>query len=83
MGGVDDRLVALRSAVFDGDGQRVAVALSRGSWVDLLQRAGGGLLVALAQGVEEAPELSRRCAMTVLYQRHFEHPAVLHVEAEP
>ena len=63
MGGVDDRLVALRSAVFDGDGQRVVVALSRGPWGDLLQRAGDGLIIALAQGVEEAPELSRRCAM--------------------
>ena len=62
MGGVDDRLVALRSAVFDGDGERVVVALSRGPWGDLLQRAGDGLIIALAQGVEEAPDLSRRCA---------------------
>ena len=63
MGAVDDRLVALRRAVFDGDGQRVVVALSRGPWGDLLQRAGDGLLVALVQGVEEAPELTRRCVM--------------------
>ena len=61
MGGVDDRLVALRSAVFDGDGERVVVALSRGPWGDLLQRAGDGLIIALAHGVEEAADLSRRC----------------------
>ncbi|MDA8034413.1 MAG: UPF0158 family protein [Actinomycetota bacterium] len=63
MGGVDDRLVALRSAVFDGDGQRVVAALSRGPWGDLLQRAGDGLIISLAQGVGEAPDLSRRCAI--------------------
>ncbi|MHB1488574.1 MAG: UPF0158 family protein [Acidimicrobiales bacterium] len=63
MGGVDDRLAALRRAVSDGDGQRVVVALSRRLWGDLLQRAGDGLIISLTQSVEEAPDLSRRCAM--------------------
>ena len=60
--GSDDRRAALRSAIFDGDGRRVAVALSKGLRDDLLQLAGDGLLVALAQGVEAAPDLARRCA---------------------
>ncbi|MHB2024647.1 MAG: UPF0158 family protein [Mycobacteriales bacterium] len=58
----DDHLVALRGAVFDADGRRVVGALLRGPWGERLQLAGDGLLVALAQGVEEAADLSRRCA---------------------
>jgi len=62
VGRVDDRRVALRGAIFDGDGRRVVVALSKGLWDELLQLAGDGLLLALAQGVEGAPDLARRCA---------------------
>ncbi len=62
MGSVDDRRVALRGAIFDADGRRVVVALSKGPWDELLQLAGDGLLVVLAQGVAGAPGLARRCA---------------------
>ena len=62
MGSVDDRRIALRSAIFDADGQRVVVALSQARWDELPQLAGDGLLVALAQGVAGATELARRCA---------------------
>ncbi len=58
----DDRRAALRSAIFDADGRRIVVALSKGPWGDLLQLAGDGLLVALAQGAAGAPDLVRRCA---------------------
>ncbi|MEX6430903.1 hypothetical protein [Ferrimicrobium acidiphilum] len=50
MRGSDDRRAALRSAIFDGDGQRVVAALSKGLRGDLLQLTGDGLLVALAEG---------------------------------
>ena len=60
--GSDDRRAALRSAIFDADGRRIVVALSKGPWDDLLQLAGDGLLLALAQGVAGAPDLARRCA---------------------
>jgi len=60
--GSDDRRAALRSAIFDADGRRVVAVLSKGPWADLLQLAGDGLFLALAQGVEEATELAGRCA---------------------
>jgi hypothetical protein len=59
---VDDRLVALRSAFFVGDGRRVVDVLSIEAWPDLLQIAGDGLLIALMQQAEGAAELARRCA---------------------
>jgi hypothetical protein len=59
---VDDRRAALRGAIFDPDGRRVVVALSKGPWDELLQLAGDGLLIALAQGAEGAPDMARRCA---------------------
>lgn len=59
---VDDRLVALRSAFFVGDGQRVVDVLSREVWPDVLQIVGDGLLVALLQQAEGAGEMARRCA---------------------
>ena len=59
---VDDRRAALRSAICDGDGRRVVIALSKGLLGDLLQLAGDGLLVALAEGAAGAPDLARRCA---------------------
>ena len=59
---VDDRLAALRSAFFVGDGRRAVDVLSIEVWPDLLQIAGDGLLVALTQQVEGAAELARRCA---------------------
>jgi hypothetical protein len=62
VGRVDDRRIALRGAIFDADGRRVVVALSKGPWDELLQLAGDGLLVVLAQGVAGAPGLARRCA---------------------
>jgi len=62
VGSVDDRRVALRGAIFDADGRRVVVAVSKGLWDELLQLAGDGLLLALAQGVQGAPDLARRCA---------------------
>lgn len=58
----DDRQAALRSAVFEGDGHRVVVALSKDPWDDRLQLAGDGLLVALAQSGEGACGLAHRCA---------------------
>lgn len=61
MGRVDDRRVALRGAIFDADGRRVVVALSKGPWDELLQLAGDGLIISLAQGVAGAPDLARRC----------------------
>ena len=48
--------------MLDADGRRVVVALSKGPWGELLQLAGDGLLVALAQGASGAPDLARRCA---------------------
>jgi hypothetical protein len=51
----------LGSAIFAEDGRRV-VALSKGLRGEVLQLGGDGLLLALAQGVEEASELARRCA---------------------
>ncbi len=60
--GSDDRRTALRSAICDGDGRRVVVALSKGLRGDLLQLAGDGLLLALAEGAVGAPDLARRCA---------------------
>lgn len=60
--GVDDRLVALRSAFFVGDGRRVVDILSIALWPDLLQIAGDGLLVALTQQAEGAADLARQCA---------------------
>ncbi|MHB8318749.1 MAG: UPF0158 family protein [Acidimicrobiales bacterium] len=62
MGSVDNRRIDLRGAIFDADGRRIVIALSKGPWDDLLQLAGDGLLVALAQGMEEPSELARRCA---------------------
>jgi hypothetical protein len=59
---VDDRLAALRSALFVGDGRRAVDVLSIEVWPDLLQIAGDGLLVACKQQVEGAAELARRCA---------------------
>lgn len=58
----DDRLVALRSAFFVGDGRRIVDVLSVEVWPDLLQIAGDGLLVALTQRAEGAAELARRYA---------------------
>jgi hypothetical protein len=65
VGSVNDRHAALRSAVFEGDGHRVVVALSKGPWDDLLQLAGEGLLIALAQCVGGASGLAHRCAETL------------------
>ncbi len=71
MGRVDNRRVALRGAIFDADDRLVVVALSKGPWDGLLQLAGDGLLLALAQGVAGAPGLARRCAEQ-LRQRSWE-----------
>ncbi len=60
--GSDDHRAALRSALLDADGRRVVAALSKGLRGDLLQLAGDGLLVALAEGAAGAPDLVRRCA---------------------
>ena len=62
MRGSDDRRAALRSAIFDADGRRVVATLSKGSSGELLQLAGDGLLLAVAQGADGATELARRCA---------------------
>jgi len=40
---------------FDADGRRVVVALLKEPWDELLQLAGDGLLIALAQSVRESP----------------------------
>jgi hypothetical protein len=59
----DDRQLAnLRGAVYRTDGPAVVVALSAQDWRDVLQLAGDGLLAALAQDVQGAPELAGRCA---------------------
>jgi len=59
---VDERRGSLQRAISGVDGQRVVVALSTRSWDDLLQLAGDGLLIALAQSVQGAPDLAERCA---------------------
>lgn len=52
----------LRGALARADGPDVVAALSGQNWGDVLQFAGDALLMALAQHVERAPELARRCA---------------------
>jgi Uncharacterised protein family (UPF0158) len=60
-----ERRGTLRSAVFSGDGAGVVGALSTQRWDDALQLAGDGLLIALAQEIEGARELARRCIESV------------------
>jgi hypothetical protein len=57
----NDERVALRSALYGADGSGVVAALVSQTWGDVLQLAGDGLVLALAQGVEGAPDLARRC----------------------
>jgi hypothetical protein len=58
-----DREASLQGALFRGDGSTAVAALSNTpNWDDVLQLAGDGLLVALAQHVQGAPDLARRCA---------------------
>lgn len=59
--GNQDPRVALRVAVYDGDGAALVAALADPSWTDTLQIAGQGLLVALAQRSPGAVALARRC----------------------
>jgi hypothetical protein len=58
----DDPRAALRGALYRSDGRALVVALSTENWRAALQLAGDGLLVALDQGMEEAPLLANRCA---------------------
>jgi hypothetical protein len=52
---------ALRAAVYRGDGPAVVDVLqAAGSYDDALQLAGDGLIAAVMQGVEGAPELAHR-----------------------
>jgi hypothetical protein len=57
-----DVLSQLRAADNVGDGAAVLRLLSTTPFDEVLQLAGDGLLTALAQGVEGAPELAARCA---------------------
>lgn len=60
-GGRDTRR-ELRSAVFRADGHDALGALGAGPWDDVLQLAGDGILLALTQEVDGAPELAASCA---------------------
>lgn len=62
VGRVGEVRVSLQRAISGMDGERVVVALSTGSWDDLLELAGDGLLIALAQRIEGVLVLARRCA---------------------
>jgi hypothetical protein len=55
----------LRGAVARGDGAGVLAALGQLELSDVAQLAGEGLLVALAQGVAEAPDEAKRCITTL------------------
>jgi Uncharacterised protein family (UPF0158) len=57
-----DVLSRLRAADNVGDGAAVVRLLSSTPFDEVLQLAGDGLLTALNQGVEGAPELAARCA---------------------
>ena len=57
----NDQRVALESAIYGADRSGVVAALVSQTWGDVLQLAGDGLVLALAQGVEGAPDLVRRC----------------------
>jgi hypothetical protein len=52
----------LRGAVYRSDGPAVVAAISAQDWRDVLQLAGDGLLVALAQDVQRAAGLAGHCA---------------------
>lgn len=58
----EDVLRELRGAIHRDDGESVVAWLADRSWGDLLQHAGDGLLVALAEGVAGAPERATACA---------------------
>jgi len=66
----------LRGAVYRGDGHGVVAALSAGVWDDVLQLAGDGILLALAQQVAGAPGMAEACA-TALQARGWEGDADL------
>jgi hypothetical protein len=55
-----DRRATLRVAAYRADWLGLVAALSALRWDDALQLAGDGLVVALAQEVDRAPELARR-----------------------
>jgi hypothetical protein len=67
----DDPRAALRGALYRADGRAVVAALSTEDWHAALQLGGDGLLVALGQGVDGAPQLADRCA-TALRERAWE-----------
>ncbi len=57
----NDQRVAPGSAIYGADRSGVVAALVSQSWGDVLQLADDDLVLALAQGVEGAPGLVRRC----------------------
>lgn len=61
MSEIDDRRSALRAAVDGADGAAAVAGLSTESLEDSLQLAGDGLVIALAQEVDGAADLARRC----------------------
>ncbi len=57
---------ALRAAVYRGDGRAVVDLLQgAGNYHDALQLAGDGLLAAVIQRIEGAPELVRHCVLAL------------------
>jgi len=76
MGDDPDPRRELRSAVSRGDGLRLLRILFEGPWVDQLQLAGDGILLAFAQNIEGAPEAARSCA-TRLRARGWEGDDIL------
>ena len=62
MGDAPEARRKLRSAVSRADGPGALGALSAGPWDDVLQLAGDGILLALAQEIDDASELAGSCA---------------------
>jgi hypothetical protein len=62
MGAIDEWRTALRVEVYVGDAAGVVRTLAPGVSDEVLQLAGDGALVALAERVDEAGELARCCA---------------------
>jgi hypothetical protein len=77
----EERLRKLRGAVYRGDGEAVVELLGAEGPIDALQLAGDGALVAIAEGMEAASKMARRC-VDDLHARNWEGDKLLAAELE-
>jgi hypothetical protein len=76
-----EAVAELRGAVYRAEGEAVLPALRGRPLEPILQKAGDGLLVAVAQGIAGAPEAAARCA-ELLRERWWEGDEDLAVQLE-